>query len=132
MTSVDQFLSEWTIAERDSDVDGLANLLTDDFVGVGPLGFSLPKSAWLARHQDGDLTYDTIDLDERNTRIHGSAAVVTARQVAHGTYQGQPTPEEIRATLTLVKDHGNWRLAGIHMSFIAGAPGAPPIPGNTA
>jgi ketosteroid isomerase-like protein len=132
MQSVDDFLSEWTTAERDADVDGLATLLTDDFVGVGPLGFTLPKAAWLARYQGGDLTYDTFELDERNTRIHGDAAVVTARQVAHGAYQGQPTPEAVRATLSLVKDNDDCRLAGIHMSYIAGTPGAPPMPGQAA
>jgi hypothetical protein len=35
----------------------------------------------------------------------------------------------VRATLTLVAESGSWRLAGIHMSFIAGTPGAPPLPG---
>jgi hypothetical protein len=35
----------------------------------------------------------------------------------------------VRAALTLVAENGTWRLAGIHMSFIAGTPGAPPLPG---
>jgi hypothetical protein len=30
--------------------------------------------------------------------------------------------------MTLVVEGGSWRLAGIHMSFIAGTPGAPPLP----
>jgi ketosteroid isomerase-like protein len=95
---------------------------------VGPLGFTLPKAAWLARHEDGDLTYDSYDLDEVQMRVHGNAAVVTARQVARGSYRGNPTPEALRATLTLVDEGDRWRLAGIHMSFIAGTPGAPPVP----
>jgi ketosteroid isomerase-like protein len=132
MTQIETFLTEWTTAERDADTDTLDSLLTDDFVGVGPLGFTLPKPAWLARHHGGDLAYETFDLDERQTRVHGDTAVVTARQVSHGTYQGHPTPEQIRATLTLVRDTGQWRLAAIHMSFIAGTPGAPPIPGQAA
>jgi hypothetical protein len=31
--------------------------------------------------------------------------------------------------MTLVADARRWKLAAIHMSFIAGAPVAPPIPG---
>ena len=58
--------------------------------------------------------------------------MVTARQAARGTYRGNPTPEAVRATLTLVKGDDRWRMAGIHMSFIAGTPGAPPIPGPPA
>jgi hypothetical protein len=36
----------------------------------------------------------------------------------------------VRGTLVLVKDAKGWRLAAIHMSFIAGTAGAPPIPGT--
>jgi hypothetical protein len=55
---MDSFLSEWTSAERAGDAGKLEDLLIDDFFGVGPLGFVLPKEAWLARHRQG-LTYET-------------------------------------------------------------------------
>jgi SnoaL-like domain len=61
--------------------------------------------------------------------VHGEAAVVTARNNTRGSYQGHPIPEATRATLVLVSNAGNWQLAAIHMSFIAGTRGAPPIPG---
>jgi ketosteroid isomerase-like protein len=128
--TIDSFLSVWADAERTGDAAALDGLLTDDFVGIGPLGFSLPKPAWLARHRPGELTYDSFSLDEVQTRVHGNAALVTARQNARGAYQGHPTPEAVRATLALVDDRDGWRLAGIHMSFIAGTTGAPPIPGG--
>jgi ketosteroid isomerase-like protein len=129
---LDSFVAEWTNAERTGDVSTLDTMLSDDFVGVGPLGFTLPKPAWLARHQQGDLKYETYALDERQTRVHGDSALITGRQVARGTYQGSPTPEAVRATLSLVNEDGRWQLAGIHMSFIAGTPGAPPIPTRPA
>src|SRR5262249_2483627 len=132
MDKIEALVSKWTAAERDGDVAALEALLTDDFVGVGPLGFELPKPAWLARHLAGDLTYETFDLDERQTRVHSDAALVTARQNAKGAYQGHPTPPTLRITVALVKDDRDWRVGGIHMSFIAGTPGAPPIPGQTA
>ena len=68
-------------------------------------------------------------MNESDTRAHGDAALVTAQQTARGTAGGQPVPEAVRATMTLVAESGSWRLAGIHMSFIAGTPGAPPLPG---
>jgi ketosteroid isomerase-like protein len=126
MNEVDTFLSEWSDAERNGDGTGLEALLTDDFLGVGPLGFVLPKSIWVQRFDQFGLDYETFDLDEVQTRVHGEAALVTARQTARGTAGGNPVPEAVRATLALVAESGRWRLAGIHKSFIAGTP---PLPG---
>jgi ketosteroid isomerase-like protein len=119
------FLSAWSAAERDRDTTFLEANLTDDFVGVGPLGFQLSKPAWLDRHRGGDLRYETFDLDEVEVRAYGPVAVVTARQAATGTFQGHPLPEVLRDTLVFVNQGQAWQLAGIHMSFVAGTPGAP-------
>ncbi len=104
MDDITTFLKEWTDAERAGDTAVLESALTDDFVGVGPLGFTLPKAAWLARHRAGDLRYDTFALDEIDARPHGDAALVTARHLARGNYQGHPIPEATRATLALVHE----------------------------
>ena len=128
MDEITAFLADWSSAERDRDIAALEEKLTADFLGVGPLGFTLPKDAWLARHRTGDLTYETFGLDDRQVRSYGDVAVVTTRHTATGTYQGQPLPADLRATLVIVHQPGAWRLVAIHMSFIAGSPGAPPIP----
>jgi ketosteroid isomerase-like protein len=127
--SIQAFLDDWSAAEHAGDTERLEALLTDDFTAAGPLGFILPRQAWLARHRQGDLTYDSFGLAEVQARVHDEAAVVTARNNTHGSYQGHPIPEATRATLVLVRDADHWQLAAIHMSFIAGTRGAPPIPG---
>ena len=127
MSDIDTFLQRWAEAERSGDPAALGPLLTGDFLGVGPLGFVLPKQAWLARRDQG-LAYDSFELDEIHARHHGDAVVVTLLQRARGNHQGQPIPEAARATLTLVHDGGGWRVAGIHLSFVAGTPGSPPLP----
>jgi ketosteroid isomerase-like protein len=130
MNDITTFLSAWSEAERTRNIAFLDANLTDDFVGVGPLGFTLPKPAWLARHQGYDLRYETFDLDELDVRSYGPVAVVTARQNTIGTFQGAPVPQALRNTFVLVGDGQAWRLASLHMSFIAGTPGAPPMPGG--
>jgi ketosteroid isomerase-like protein len=125
---IDQFLETWKAAERAGDTDTIGPLLTDDFLAVGPLGFVLPKPAWLARHRQG-LAYQSFDLDEVQARTHGGVTLITARHAAQGSYQGNPIPEAVRITLALVNETGPWQIATAHMSYIAGTPGAPPIPG---
>jgi hypothetical protein len=125
---IESFLSAWTRAECAGDVGKLEGLLAGDFYGVGPLGFILPRAAWLARH--GDLLYEAFDLEEIQTHEHGGAVIVTARNDTRGSYRGNPVPEAVRATLVITADSGGWQLAAIHMSFMAGTRGAPLIPGG--
>jgi ketosteroid isomerase-like protein len=127
MDDISSFLQSWAAAERDGDMATLSTSLTEDFLGVGPLGFMLDKQAWVARFEAGDLEYRAFDLDEIHVRTHGEAALVTTRQDVTGTYQGHPLPEASRASLFLVSEIGAWQLAGIHLSFIAGTPGTPTL-----
>jgi len=129
MQAIEEFLTTWAAAEQGGDTTTLATQLASDFTAVGPLGFTLTKQAWLARHRHGDLTYQAFSLSEVTTRTAGGTAIVTARTNTRGSYQGHPIPEATRATLVLVRDAGRWQLAATHMSFIAGTQGAPPIPG---
>jgi ketosteroid isomerase-like protein len=124
MSDLTTFLTAWVDAERAGDATTTERLLTDDFVGIGPIGFQLPKQAWLLRQTGGDLHYDALSLDEVTTRQYGGCAITTARWNARGTAQGHPLPETTRATLVTVKDAGEWRLATIHISFIADPSGA--------
>jgi ketosteroid isomerase-like protein len=119
MSDLTTFLTAWADAERDGDTATTDRLLTDDFIGIGPVGFQLPKPAWLHRQTGGDLHYDALSLDEVTTRQYGDCAITTARWNARGTAQGHAIPEATRATLVTVKDGGEWRLATVHFSFIA-------------
>jgi ketosteroid isomerase-like protein len=89
---------------------------------------SLPKPEWVARHRKG-VSYETFDVEETEVRAYDEVAVVIARDNQRGTYFGNPVPEALRATHVLVRQGDSWRMAVLQMSFIAGTPGAPPIPG---
>jgi ketosteroid isomerase-like protein len=127
---INTFLSDWTAAELAGDTQKLATLLASDFCGVGPMGFVLPGTAWTSRHHQG-LAYEYFGLEEIQIRVYGDVAVVAARNVARGTYQGQPLPAALRVTLVIAASSASLRLAAIHMSFIAGTQGSPPMPTPT-
>ena len=127
--SIRAFLQQWAAAERAGDVTALGELLSEDFVGIGPVGFVLPKAAWVGRHSQG-LHYDAFAVNELEVRTYGDVAVAVARDTQRGAAFGHPVPEALRTTHVLVREAGSWRLASLHMSFIAGTPGAPPLPGS--
>lgn len=116
------FGERWAAAERRCDDGGLARILTSDFMAVGPLGFLLNRDQWLARYTSGELKHTSFAWTDVAVRVYGQAAVLIGRQAQESTYQDRPTPgSEFRATLFLVQQEGEWRLAGAHLSPIAPA-----------
>ena len=113
----------WTAAELRGDTAFLETLLTDDFIGIGPLGFMLTKQEWLARHRSGDLKYEAFTLDEVKVRGYSDAAILIGRQVQNAAYRGNPLPGQFRTTLVFVRQLEQWRLAGLQLSAI----GQPPV-----
>jgi Domain of unknown function (DUF4440) len=104
METIDSFLGEWARAEGAGDASRLDHLLSDDFLGVGPLGFVLPTRAWLDRDSSGALTYRSFSLEDIQTQTHGGTVIVAARQTAPGDYDGHPTSEIHRDTLVVMSD----------------------------
>ena len=109
----------WANAELRADTTLLERILADDYTGIGPLGFMLTKQEWLARHQAGDLKYESFSLDEVKVRVYNNdAAVLTGRQVQNGAYRGNSIQAQFRTTLVFVRQQGQWQLASLQLSTI--------------
>ena len=113
----------WIAAELRGDTAFFDRTLSDDFIGIGPLGFMLSKQEWLARHRSGDLKYESFGLNERKVRVYNDAAILTGRQVQNAAYRGNPMPGQFRTTLVFVQQQGQWRLASLQLSTIGQPPG---------
>jgi hypothetical protein len=113
----------WATAELRGDTAFLETRITDDFIGIGPLGFMLTKQEWLARHRSGDLKYELFNLDEVKVRVYNDAAVLIGRQVQNATYRGNPIQGQFRTSLVFVQQLEQWRLAGLQLSTIGQPPG---------
>lgn len=46
---VEKHGQQWAAADLRRDISTLNSMLTDDVIGIGPLGFLLTKQEWLAR-----------------------------------------------------------------------------------
>jgi ketosteroid isomerase-like protein len=123
---LNKLVEDWANAELAGDTDFLRATLVEDFVGVGPRGFTLTIEQWLDRHEAGNLQYESFGLDEVQVRTYGDAAVAVCRQSAEGVYEDEngryDIQEQFRLTLVLVRQQGRWRLAGLQLSPILGRP----------
>jgi uncharacterized protein (TIGR02246 family) len=121
-----ELANDWAAAELDGDTASLKEILADDFVAVGPRGFSLTRQQWIARHEAENLKYGSFGLDEAEVRTYGDAAIVVCRQTAAGVYADEngryDIDERFRATLVFVRQRGAWLLAGLQLSPILGRP----------
>jgi len=118
------FLDVWRAAEQAGDRRRLDDLLTDDFRGVGPVGFVLPKAAWLGRFEGG-LHYQRVELSDIDVRHVGTTDIAVALQHVVGDHAGTPLPPTTRVTLVVAEANSHPRLAHFQAAFMAGTPGAP-------
>jgi ketosteroid isomerase-like protein len=115
VSGVEDDLRRWEAAEAAGDDATTAELVTDDFLAVGPVGFVLDAPAWRRRHADG-LRVESLTLDVGTTRVHGDTAVVVGVQDQRASYGEHRTDGRFRITLVLRNDDGDWRVLGLHLS----------------
>jgi ketosteroid isomerase-like protein len=118
---IERALEEFADAQRRGDGGALAELLTDDFKLVGPLGFVVPKEQWLDQFDADTLQIESLDWDELEIRTYGyrEVAIAVGRLTQVATYAQTPASGQFRVTAIALRDGPRWRLAGAHYSRIA-------------
>lgn len=125
IASQDQILDlgrTWADAELHADASALNELLDEDFVCVGPLGFMLDKEQYLAGRRSGDLKHEAFEWKDPQVRVYGNASIAIGVQVQKTTYQGHDASGQFRVTQVFARKPGGWVLAGLHLSPIAQPP----------
>jgi len=125
--TVQELVQRWADAERREDSAAIADLLADDFVGVGPLGFVLTRDQWLVRFRNG-LINRAFAVEEPQVHEHGGTAAIVVGVLAQETsFQGGDNSGRFRVTLAAVRPADRWLLASAHIGPLQSPP-APPSP----
>jgi ketosteroid isomerase-like protein len=109
----------WADAESRGDAKALGELLADDFMLVGPLGFLLDKQQYLGSRRSGDLKHESFAWDDVRVRAYGDTAIAIGSQTQRSTYQGRDASGRFRVTQIAAQLDGRWKLVGLHLSPIA-------------
>jgi ketosteroid isomerase-like protein len=115
----------WAAAEQAADTATLDRMTAADFTLVGPFGFVLDKEQWLDRYREGDLVTSHLEWHDVEVREYGTVAVAIGVHTQRAAHRGRPSDGSFRATHIAVKEAGEWKLAGMHLSPL-GLPEGPP------
>jgi ketosteroid isomerase-like protein len=113
---IEELARHWADTELRADTDAMRSLLADDYVGIGPRGFTLTKPEWIGRYESAALKNESAAWDDASVRVYGDAAIVVGRYTLQASYQGQPAGGRFRTTLVFVALNGEWKLAGLQFS----------------
>ena len=116
-----QVAHEWDQAMIANDAEAIGSFMADDWTIIGSDGSVGGKATFLALVKSGALTHDVMTTEDAIVRVYGDTAVVTARGVSAGHYQGQPFREVERASCVFVREGARWRCVLTHLSRIAEA-----------
>ena len=95
--------------------------MSDDWIIIGPEGRAISKSTFFEVTRSGALTHSSMESDETRVRLYGDTAIVTARVVTAGAYQGQAFTTRERSTDVFVRQHGLWKCVLTQLTTIAAA-----------
>ena len=117
---VDAVVHAWDVAMIGNDADEIGQFMSDDWTIVGSDGTVSDKGAFLGLIRSGQLTHDVMESDDIQIRLYGDAAVVLARGVSGGKFQGRPFHFVERVSCVFIRQNGRWRCVSTHLSQITG------------
>jgi ketosteroid isomerase-like protein len=110
---------EWDRAMVENDAKAIGRYMADDWIIIGPNGSVGDKATFLGLVRSGALTHDVMESEDFHIRVYGETALVIARSVSGGKYQGQPFREIERSSCVFVRQEGHWRCELTHLSRLA-------------
>lgn len=115
-SQIEALVDQWAAAELAGDPDAVLSVLTDDFVGIGPVGFALDREQWAARHRGGDVDNREFIVDDRDVRMCEGAAIVVARLTQETIARGHDTSAAFRVGLVARPHRDGWGIAQVQLS----------------
>jgi len=106
----------WDRAMVENDPDAIGRYMADDWLIVGSDGRVGDKAGFLALVRSGALTHDVMESADLDVRLYGDTAVVIARGVSGGKYEGRTFREVERSSSVFVRQAGEWRCVLTHLS----------------
>ena len=107
---------DWDRVMVQNDADAIGRFMADDWIIVGADGSTSDKASFLGLVKTGVLSHDLMQSEDIDIRVYGDAAIVVARGVSGGLYQGHPFREAERQSNMFIRQGSQWRCVLTHLS----------------
>ena len=105
-----------TTAEREADEEALAQLLSDDFLGVNQMGQRVDKQSFVNGLCHSGIRFETLDIEDLNIRLTNDTAIVIGRSTFK-VVVGEQTVEGTAQFIDTWKQEGEqWRLFAVSVT----------------
>lgn len=112
----------WLAAQLDANVNVMASMMADDYLGISPNGTLESKTETLDAFKSGAVHFTAMTTSERKIRIYGSTAVVISRADVTGTHNGHLVSGRYRYTRVYHYDGTNWKIVSFEASKMRKGP----------
>jgi hypothetical protein len=108
--------AELAEAEIERDVEKLAILLDDDYLGVDPSGALLTKEKIITTYATGDVQLESIVSSDLRVRVLGRTGIITGRSLIKGKTQAGEFMALFRYTDVYRNFEGDWKLVSSQLT----------------
>jgi hypothetical protein len=105
-------------AIAEGNVAVVDDLLAEEFVGTTPEGIVLTKKNVISTLFSPAYDIEVFENTDIDVRVYGNAAVVVARGIVRGRYNGQDANGQFRYTRVWTRQEGRWHAVAAHSSML--------------
>jgi ketosteroid isomerase-like protein len=116
---------QWRQANLSNNVNVMASLLADDYLGITSNGTIETKAQVLAQRRAGTMRIVTLDISDMHVRVYGDTAVVTSRAELAGSNGASDIGGEYRYTRVYNRRFGQWKIVSFEASRMHDTTGRP-------
>lgn len=109
---------EWVAAFESGDLSALQNLFADDFIYTLPDGTVQDKPSFIALNEADPIDYDSVRIENMETRWYGNTPVVIGLGINFWTEDGAVAQDAAQFTNVFEHRDGRWWVIVGHASTI--------------
>jgi ketosteroid isomerase-like protein len=109
-------MAAWDEAMISNRAATIERFIADEWIIIGPDGSVSGKDRLLSLIASGDLKHEMMTSEDLIVRPYGDNAVVIAKGISSGTFQGEAFRETERSSNVFVRRNGRWVCVLTHLS----------------